>query len=97
MCKAQHAPAPPTVNPVDLHRKCRFDNGNDQPPDASVMVPHTNIILDNADLHNTRLSVCSSEDLPLAVYDDSSDDEDDVLNVADIQRYYWSRGDVKFL
>ncbi|KAJ9127065.1 hypothetical protein QFC24_001298 [Naganishia onofrii] len=40
---------------------------------------------------------CSSEDPPLAVYDDSSDDEDDVLNVADIQRYYWSRGDVKFL
>ena len=39
----------------------------------------------------------SSDEAPLANHDDSSDEDDDEFSVSDIVRYYWNRGEIRYL
>jgi hypothetical protein len=95
-------PAPPaTINPAELQRKCRSyvdDEGPDDAPEAEVVAPNVNIRINNDDLHNFDRHSVSSIEVPLADECDSSDEEeDDVLEVNEVVRYYWNQGDVRFL
>jgi hypothetical protein len=92
---------PATINPNELQRKCSSyvnDQGPDDAPEAEVVTPNVNISINNDDLHHIGTQSVSSIEVPLADDMDSSDEEDeDVLEVEEVVRYYWSQGDVRFL
>lgn len=66
--------------------------------EAEVVTPNVNISINIDDLHHIDSQSVSSIEVPLADDMDSSDEEDeDVLEVEEAVRYYWSQGDVQFL